>query len=620
MHNQLNLPVKWYVGSYAELQRIATIHLRKEVAESAKQWTAIEVLCRIFNYDIQAIMDSFLICALESLGVDVAAIEPDPGADRTEHLDQAKQAIATLTAQADALADDRLHDPVHQIYIASSGRLGQCFARLHDFLASIANTADILAAGNLSNPNLEELADVSETRVLASSMSRLLKAQQKVANVADAVAHGNFDADFTGHAETDVVATAIERMVTNIRNLVAEMNKMAAAHRQGEIDATIPSNSFEGMYRTVAQGLNEMVAEHIAIKQKALGCVAEFAKGNFEAKLERFPGKRVFLNNIIEEIRTNLQNLITDINSLAQAAASRNLRARADANRHPGDYKKIIEDINRTLEAAVEPLRATAENANTLASSAEELTATSRTMADGADATATQANAVSAASQEVANNVNNMAASSEEMLASIREIARSAHEAARIARNAVVVATSTNQTIHQLGDSSLQIGKVVKVITSIAQQTNLLALNATIEAARAGEAGKGFAVVANEVKELAKETAKATEEISQKIEAIQSDTKGAVSAIAEVSSIIGQINDISNTIASAVEEQTATTNEIGRNVQEAAKGASEITRTILSVAQSAKETARGALETQKAAQSLTELSSNMQRFVRNFDF
>ncbi len=138
------------------------------------------------------------------------------------------------------------------------------------------------------------------------------------------------------------------------------------------------------------------------------------------------------------------------------------------------------------------------------------------------------------------------------------------------------IAETTNETIAKLGQSSAEIGKVIKVITSIAQQTNLLALNATIEAARAGEAGKGFAVVANEVKELAKQTAKATEDISRKIEAIQADTKGAVDAIGQIGRIIMQINDIQNTIASAVEEQTATTNEISRNVAEAAKGSTDI--------------------------------------------
>jgi methyl-accepting chemotaxis protein len=255
------------------------------------------------------------------------------------------------------------------------------------------------------------------------------------------------------------------------------------------------------------------------------------------------------------------------------------------------------------------------QNASALSSSAEELTAISQQMAGTAEETATQANVVSAASEEVSKNVSVVAAGSEEMQASIREISKSANEAARVARNAVSVADTTNATIAKLGDSSLEIGKVIKVITSIAQQTNLLALNATIEAARAGEAGKGFAVVANEVKELAKQTAKATEDIGQKIEAIQVDTKGAVTAIAEISAVINQINDISNNIASAVEEQTVTTNEIGRNVTEAAKGTGDIAKNISGVADAARETTQAAGDTQKAAQALTELAVQLQGLV-----
>ena len=184
----------------------------------------------------------------------------------------------------------------------------------------------------------------------------------------------------------------------------------------------------------------------------------------------------------------------------------------------------------------------------------------------------------------------------------------------------MTVANTTNSTIAKLGESSAEIGKVVKVITSIAEQTNLLALNATIEAARAGEAGKGFAVVANEVKELAKETAKATEDISLKIETIQVDTQGAVEAIRQISEVINQINDISNTIASAVEEQTATANEMGRNVGEASKGSSEIAQNITSVASAAQSTTQGANNTQQAAAELSRMAADLQQLVSQFKF
>ena len=276
--------------------------------------------------------------------------------------------------------------------------------------------------------------------------------------------------------------------------------------------------------------------------------------------------------------------------------------------------------FNTFVEKLQNAMQAIGQNSQALASSSEQLAKVSQQMTSNAEETSTQASTVSVSSERVSKNVLSAATSSEEMGASIKEIAKNATEAAKIATNAVQAAEDTNATVGKLGESSAEIGKIIKVITSIAEQTNLLALNATIEAARAGEAGKGFAVVANEVKELAKQTSRATEDISQKIQLIQSDTQEAVQAIGRISGIIGQINDVSNTIASAVEEQSVTTSEITRNVTEAAKGSSEITQNMGGMTQAAQETTTGAGNSQSAARELSRMTADLQRLVGQFKY
>jgi methyl-accepting chemotaxis protein len=355
--------------------------------------------------------------------------------------------------------------------------------------------------------------------------------------------------------------------------LAREIGRLVTANGEGQLSARIDESKFQGRHLDRARSINKM------------------------------------LNTIIQPIQ--------EAGTVLERVTKGDLTACVTGN-YKGEHAEIQNYINAMTGTLRASMQSIGQNAEALSSAAEELTATSQQMSANAEETSAQANVVSASAEQVDKNLQTVATGTEEMSTSIKEIAKNAHESAKVATAAVRVAEDTTQIVTKLGDSSTEIGQVIKVITSIAQQTNLLALNATIEAARAGEAGKGFAVVANEVKELAKQTAKATEDISRKIEAIQGDTKAAVSAIGQISSVIRQVNDISNTIATAVEEQNATTNEMARNVGEAAKGSGEITKNIAGVAEAAKSTTHGANDSLRASQALAQMSTELRDLVSRF--
>ena len=462
---------------------------------------------------------------------------------------------------------------------------------------------DVAALDELSSrwtvqANRDRLTETKKEIVTLQGIQETIMKQAASGERDAVIKAGNEYAD-TATATTEAIKKPLGEMADSFSTLIKESTE--------EMNAQTRSMNLTMAGATSVALVVGFVVAYFVIRDITAG-VARESSASAEAAESAEREKQA-----AEELRNKVDSILTVVAAAGKGDLTQEIPVRgSDSIGQMGEgLAKFFTDLRQNIGS----IGASAMN---VASASEELTTVSQQMSANAEETSAQTKVVSGATLQVNQNLQTVATGAEEMGASIKEIAKNATEAAKVASTAVRAAETANNTVSKLGESSAEIGQVIKVITSIAQQTNLLALNATIEAARAGEAGKGFAVVANEVKELAKKTAKATEDISRKIEAIQIDAKAAVASIGTISEVINEINGISNTIATAVEEQNATTNEMARNVSEAAHGSGEITSNIAGVADAAESTSRGAMDTQKAAQQLVETSAELRRLVEQF--
>lgn len=401
----------------------------------------------------------------------------------------------------------------------------------------------------------------------------------------------------------------------NVRD--AQMAPAAGASDQGEFQ-----NAFYAGATALDRAIASLEAEEALVAEAAVA-ISDKAKKEATAAIVT----AIVVVGVAIAIAGFLALLATSVLRRQVASVRRVTTALADGDFTVSSGARTTDELGQmgmALDEATANLRAimgrVAASAQAVASAAGDLAAGREQVASTSAEVSSKAEMVAIAASEVSRNLTDVSSGSEEMTASIREIAHSTAEAARVAQQAADAAAAANGQISRLGLSSQEIGNVVKVITSIAEQTNLLALNATIEAARAGEAGKGFAVVAGEVGELARETARATDDIARRVEAIQADSQGAVSAIGQISSIVESINEFQSTIASAVEQQTATTNEMGRNVSDAAMGSEDIAGGIGTVAQAAHTTVSVMSSVGESIEELNRLSSELSERVATFRY
>ena len=437
-------------------------------------------------------------------------------------------------------------------------------------------------------------------KAINAMVSEHIAVKKKAMACVKAIGVGDFNAQLEAFpGKKAFINEVIETLRANLLGLIREINQMSAAHDQGDIDVTLPTERFHGDFATMAQGINRMVGEHIAVKKKAMACIKAFGEGDFDAPIEQFPGKKAFINDNIESLRRNLRDITAEIQRLIRAATAGELDQRGEADRFSGDFAALVRGINRMLDAIVLPiaegnrvltkvsegdLREKVEIAcdgdhqrmkeaiNTLI---DNLRGFAAQVGEAAESVSAGSQELAASSEQVSQGVAEQAAAAEqassameEMAANIKQNADNAAQTEKIARQSSKDAESSGVVVNRAVEAMRTIADKIGIVQEIARQTDLLALNAAVEAARAGEHGKGFAVVASEVRKLAERSQTAASEIG----AVSSDTvKAATEAgdmLAKLVPDIRRTAELISEISAACREQDIGASQINEAIQQ----------------------------------------------------